>query len=233
VTQGEWRHPTGGLRMLDDSVAHTHAAGRTFRIDDATVQAFTRYRNGLVAKIDRVLSPADAPLPTGPVPTATVHTNILRFDAFASLSGTPSGHDATDSDSYEFRKFQDNELVIDATRRKSEGPALFFMTDIQWTNILSTGSSVQQPFHLNFAQSFSQIEATTDGVAFTCNDVRFGQGVRPEDKLNWWVGQPGASRDDKTLTLKCRSSTPDCFLVIDSKGGDDTFGASAVCVPPD
>ena len=64
MTQGEWPQ-TGALRMLDDSVAHTYREGRNLKIDEATVEDRTRYRNGLVATIDSVISPPDAPLPVG------------------------------------------------------------------------------------------------------------------------------------------------------------------------
>lgn len=60
ITRGAWGRPTGALTMLDDNVAHTYREGHDFKIEQATVLGQARYRNGIVATIDMVMSSVEA-----------------------------------------------------------------------------------------------------------------------------------------------------------------------------
>lgn len=65
ITRGAWDRPTGALRMLDDNVAQTYREDRDFKIEQATILDQARYRNGVVATIDSVMS--------GEAAAATIH----------------------------------------------------------------------------------------------------------------------------------------------------------------
>lgn len=56
ITRGKWRKPTGALQMLDGDVAHTYSEGRDLKIQQATILKRARFKNGIVATIDVVMS---------------------------------------------------------------------------------------------------------------------------------------------------------------------------------
>lgn len=232
ITQGAWRQPTGALRMLDDNVAQTYRDGHALRIDQASIIEQTRYSNGIVAAIDRVISPPDAPLPVGCGITSS-HANDLFFDTFSSVSGVFGAHFVTNCQPYGKVLFQGSKLIINAGRKNSSGPAQFFMNGLEQTNVLPTGTKEDfTPSELHFVQVLTTLTASVGGETFVCDNVRFGQGDSG-DANNWWVGQAGAvwGSDDTSwyLDLDCTvADQSSCRLRFRATGLSDHFDVSAV-----
>jgi len=238
LAQGEWRKGTGALRMLDDNVAQTYSEGGELKVDEATVEDQTRYQNGLVATINTVISPPNAPLPGETSLTTSSHSNDLFFETSDSVSGTFGAHSVTPGQPYGPVLWQfNNKLIINAGRKNSETPVALFLSDLDALNpeqnVLAVGTcgGATLPSQLHFTQVVDSMNMDVDGKNFSCPDVRFAQG-ECNDNNNWWVSQPLSTTDavGGYLILNCtESSNASCKLRFDATGDSDQFDVSAVC----
>jgi uncharacterized surface protein with fasciclin (FAS1) repeats len=212
IVEGDWpmsekgQPPAGMLQTIDDNIANVHRDGEVLKIDEARILRQRRYANGVIMQVDQVLAGPESGTSLGCSPFTSKHYNYLDLKSFDALSIDWTGHSITNCQPWGYVKVNSaTQVLVYAGRHDSSGPANWFKSGLTSDNMNPTASGGSlEPADLNFAVA-GNMTATVGGVAYQCDDVRFGQGSF-QSANNWWVGQPKA--------IRC-PSLPDCDGVYD------------------